>query len=321
MKKIYCQACKQYYEIEDHLSASSYTCMRCQGPLVDAPAVVPLAVPASTASAGNVAVAQRPPKSRLTYCVLALLFGTLGFHNFYSGHNTQGIIKLVLTCVLWPTLVVPLGLLVWVLIEIVAVNADSSGRPFDNKFGCLGIAAILLLIVFVVTLPVTVPVVIFFPALSQACEKMCRTLNHSAQVACLSNLKQLGLAYYFYCDANGDTPPATWEQLLEYVVIDDDVSHCPAVPLTEDSRPSYRMVVYPVSNNKMSNPAAVPIIIEKLGNHPDSINICYADGHVEKKAVQADNYQALLPHFPGLDHATQAALEEQLRQWDADPNW
>ena len=47
----------------------------------------------------------------------------------------------------------------------------------------------------------------------------------------------------------------------------------------------------------MTRPWAAPIIIERLGNHKNNLNICYADGHVEAKFVQADSYQALLPHF------------------------
>lgn len=310
MKKIYCQACKQYYEIEDHLSPASYTCMKCQGPLVDAPANAPLAAPPGTP--GGLLAAQPSPKSRLAYCILGILFGALGIHNFYSGHSKRGLIKLLLTVLLCWTLIVPLGVFIWVLVEICTVNADSEGRTFDSKFGCLGIGAILLVIALAMTVPMATLAGMLLPALTQAREK-------ARQVSCVSNLKQIGLAYVMYCDANNGMPPPSMDLLFPYVG-DDEVFHCPSLP-PEDTRPAYRMVVYPFSPDKMTRPWAAPIIIERLGNHKNNLNICYADGHVEAKFVQPDSYQELLPYFTDLEDAVQAALAEQLRQWDADPEW
>ena len=312
MKKIYCQACKQYYEIEDHLSATSYTCMKCQGPLVDAPTNAPLAAPAPPPSSNGGFNAQPAPKSRLVYCILGILFGTLGVHNFYSGHTKPGLIKLILTVLLCWTLVVPLGIFIWTLIEIVTVNADSEGRPFDSKFGCFGIAAILLVIVLFMATTMAVPAAMLLPALSKAREK-------ARQVSCTSNLKQVGLAYMMYCDDNNGMPPPSMDLLVPYVG-NDKVSHCPSLP-PEDTRPAYRMVVYPFSPDKMTRPSTAPIIIERLGNHKNNLNIYYADGHVEAKFVQADSYQALLPHFTDLEDTVLAALEDQLQQWDNSPEW
>jgi TM2 domain-containing membrane protein YozV len=65
-------------------------------------------------------------KSRTTYILLALFFGVIGIHNFYSGHKKHGIIKIVLffLCV---------GLLVnsiWAIIEMITVTKDSEGNQF-----------------------------------------------------------------------------------------------------------------------------------------------------------------------------------------------
>lgn len=34
-------------------------------------------------------------KSRGTYIIIGLIFGAIGFHNFYSGHYIQGTIKII----------------------------------------------------------------------------------------------------------------------------------------------------------------------------------------------------------------------------------
>ena len=66
------------------------------------------------------------PKSRTTYILLALFFGVIGIHNFYSGHKKDGIIKIVLffLCI---------GLLVnsiWAIVDMITVTKDSEGNSF-----------------------------------------------------------------------------------------------------------------------------------------------------------------------------------------------
>lgn len=313
MRKIYCQACKQYYEIEDHLSASSYTCMKCQGPLVDAPANVPLATPtgAPCLPGGGFGV-QPSSKSRLAYCILGIFLGVLGVHNFYSGHAKRGLIKLILTVLLCWTIIVPLGIFIWTLVEIVTVNSDSEGRPFDSQFGCLGIGAILLVIVFFMTVPMAVLAGMLLPALAQAREK-------ARQVNCANNLKQICLAYVMYCD-DYNMPPSEYAQLLPYTGNHPQLFRCPSLP-TDDIRPAYRMIVYPIAHNEMTRPSTTPIIIERLGNHKKSITVGYVDGHVETKFVQADSYHALMPQFPDVDDRARSALEQQLQHCDNSPDW
>lgn len=66
------------------------------------------------------------PKSRVVYIIFGLLWGVLGFHNFYAGYIGRGILQLILTCT-------GIGLIItiiWVLIEIIAVRTDARGLPF-----------------------------------------------------------------------------------------------------------------------------------------------------------------------------------------------
>ena len=67
-------------------------------------------------------------KSRTTYILLALFLGTLGVHNFFSGHTKHGVIKLVLL------VACGLGLVVnpiWSIVEIITVKQDAQGVQFN----------------------------------------------------------------------------------------------------------------------------------------------------------------------------------------------
>ena len=72
-----------------------------------------------------------PRKSRLVYILLALFLGTLGIHNFYAGRSGVAIFQCMITLLIgW--LVVPLLIvLVWIIFEILAVNKDGGGIPFN----------------------------------------------------------------------------------------------------------------------------------------------------------------------------------------------
>ena len=68
------------------------------------------------------------PKSRTTYILLALFLGTLGIHNFYSGHTKHGFIKLGLL------VACGLGLIanpIWSIVDIITVKQDSEGVQFN----------------------------------------------------------------------------------------------------------------------------------------------------------------------------------------------
>ena len=69
------------------------------------------------------------PKSRLAYILLAIFLGGFGVHNFYAGYTKKAVIQLLLTVLLGWTGVVALGVLVWIIIDIIQVTADSNGVP------------------------------------------------------------------------------------------------------------------------------------------------------------------------------------------------
>lgn len=69
------------------------------------------------------------PKSRLAYILLAIFLGGFGVHNFYAGYTKKAVIQLLLTIFLGWTGVVALAVLVWIIIDIIQVTADSNGVP------------------------------------------------------------------------------------------------------------------------------------------------------------------------------------------------
>lgn len=80
------------------------------------------------------------PRSRGVHIILGLLFGAIGFHNFYSGHNGRGAFKLIVFSITFLLdlstgfntgfcLVAAVFLGLCALIEIIFVGRDGHGYP------------------------------------------------------------------------------------------------------------------------------------------------------------------------------------------------
>lgn len=69
--------------------------------------------------------------SRGIYIILALVFGLLGFHNFYAGHYGRGAAQLLITVLLGWTWIALIAVFLWVVVEIIAESSDGKGRPFN----------------------------------------------------------------------------------------------------------------------------------------------------------------------------------------------
>ncbi len=66
-------------------------------------------------------------KSRGVFIVLGLLFGLVGFHNFYAGRHGIGALQLIITVLLCWTFIVPMFVALWALVEIITVTQDANG--------------------------------------------------------------------------------------------------------------------------------------------------------------------------------------------------
>lgn len=72
-------------------------------------------------------VVMQQAKSRVAYILLGLFLGGLGIHNFYAGYTGKGVAQLLLTLFLFWTIVVPIGVGIWIIIEVITVDHDSMG--------------------------------------------------------------------------------------------------------------------------------------------------------------------------------------------------
>lgn len=119
-------------ECSTQVSDKAASCPSCGCPIAEP---VPSSPPPSNAAPATVTVA----KSRGTYIILGLLFGWMGFHNFYSGHNMQGGIKIgvfLIAVFLDATtgfhtafsLIVLVLFAFWSLIEVIVVKNDARGN-------------------------------------------------------------------------------------------------------------------------------------------------------------------------------------------------
>jgi TM2 domain-containing membrane protein YozV len=70
-------------------------------------------------------------KSRVAYILLGLFLGGLGIHNFYAGYAGRGVAQLLLNLFLFWTLLVPVAVGVWVILQIIVVDRDSNGVRFS----------------------------------------------------------------------------------------------------------------------------------------------------------------------------------------------
>lgn len=116
------------------VSDKAHSCPSCGCPIAAPTVASP--TPAALAPAVTVTVT----KSRGLYIILGILFGYLGFHNFYSGHYALGAIKLGIialaivssaaTGLLFalPLSAVVVLLEIWVVIEVIAVTTDGAGN-------------------------------------------------------------------------------------------------------------------------------------------------------------------------------------------------
>jgi TM2 domain-containing membrane protein YozV len=115
------------------VSDKAISCPSCGCPISAPASATPVAVASSVVTLS---------KSRGTYIILAILFGAFGFHNFYSGHNGSGGIKLGLFLVAFAldastgfysafSLVLLVIFELWALIEAFTVISDARGNPMS----------------------------------------------------------------------------------------------------------------------------------------------------------------------------------------------
>ncbi len=129
----------------------------------------------------------------------------------------------------------------------------------------------------------------------------------SRQAACLSNLKQIGIAIESYLQDHNDTMPnleagrqsrnedlPVMENTLSDYLSSEDVFHCPEDKVhfkasgssylwnsTQSGRNKHRLVFFNITGDS----SRIPLVSDKEGWHPgeNSVNILYADYSASKE--------------------------------------
>jgi prepilin-type processing-associated H-X9-DG protein len=113
------------------------------------------------------------------------------------------------------------------------------------------------------------------PALNSAREKAHR-------IACISNLKQIGLGIIQYSmDFDDKFPPRNWVETLvkqEYLT-DLKMYSCPSGTKKCDGTSATSAYNYFGDLFSEANSADTPLVIDKIGNHKRYVNILFIDGH------------------------------------------
>lgn len=126
MALIACPECKT--QVSDHAKS----CPSCGYPIAKSEPS-----PSFVAAPAIVAIA----KSRGVYIILGLLFGGLGFHDFYAGYNGKGAAKLAIFCIPFLldvatgfatgfSLIAAVINSIWALASICTVTEDAKGNAF-----------------------------------------------------------------------------------------------------------------------------------------------------------------------------------------------
>lgn len=90
-------------------------------------------------------ISESGAKSQGIYILLALFLGGFGIHNFYAGYYKRAVTQLILTILAPFTLgITALINLIWIFINIFAINQDAKGVPFKPCLVAKIIAAVFL---------------------------------------------------------------------------------------------------------------------------------------------------------------------------------
>ena len=97
-------------------------------PVQQRQAVVPNAPPMHSQMPVTTSIATSTACKRGVLVGLAFLFGWFGIHNFYINRALVGVLQLLLTVVFCWTIIVPIAIWFWAVIESLVISADGNGN-------------------------------------------------------------------------------------------------------------------------------------------------------------------------------------------------
>ena len=119
---------------------------------------------------------------------------------------------------------------------------------------------------------------------------------------CVSNLKQIGAGLVMFENDHGKLPAKLEDAAAEYGL--KGVLACPK------AKKAYLHLGPSKSRN-------MPVVMDRLGNHPNEINVLFGDGHVETIRHTSTHYKGLVNCFKGLSEQEKKTLAETFRKLDS----
>ncbi|MDP6601197.1 MAG: TM2 domain-containing protein [Phycisphaerales bacterium] len=112
-----CPSCRVLVEAPQHLAGSTLGCPHCGNINTVPPHGGQDTLP--------------PPCPRVAYILLAILVGNFGIHNFLAGYTSRGITQLLISVLLFWTVIAPLAVWIWAIVEACTVWRDARGRAMS----------------------------------------------------------------------------------------------------------------------------------------------------------------------------------------------
>ena len=157
---------------------------------------------------------------------------------------------------------------------------------------------------------ITVAVAVFFFLRMQEGRNEKARIHREPQLqVCMGNLARIGIALKRYAEQHNGAYPETLRVLVEEKLLPNtDALKCPEKGI--DYIYLYdRSLPLPCS-------ASMPIVIDKLGSHPDRTNVLYADYQVRNEPVMKKGYTRIALRKKSCTRKEQKYLDKRLSELD-----
>lgn len=245
MSRFRCPHCLKEVQVEDNMAGQAMTCPHCSQLFA-----IPVANSLPTAQVNGLS-APPPQPENLGMATVSMILGIVSF----IGVPFCGLVALITGIISTSKINRSNGLLL-----------GKGMATTGIVFGCWSIIRIPILVIIAAML---------LPALARARDK-------SAQIACISNLRQITLASIMYADSNDNYLPVSMENIQPY--LENEILKCPCF---DNPKVDEAYALLPLEERclkKIKTPWETPIAI--CTKHERVDIVAYADGHVEARPKQ-----------------------------------
>ncbi len=126
---------------------------------------------------------------------------------------------------------------------------------------------------------------------------------------CTERLRVLGNALQIYTGKNGGSFPVELEELFQKGFLSDSQAFsCPSK--------HFHYVYTGMNLNRKTVSSGMPVAFDRVNNHPDCINVLFADFQVQTIPLEESCYSSLISRFQSLSPEERKQLSEKFRLLD-----